>query len=108
METFRNFHHRSIRPKGSFPTLHDNDVILAKHKKKGKERSTSFANKMKNLKSRMNKKTGNHLGNNIRNHNHHHSNNSQANSFDQIPSKDSDVPEEEVVLMDYVDGTFEI
>lgn len=103
MESLRNLHHRSIRPKGSFPTIHDDDIVLAKQRKIGKERSTSLVHKMKNLKNRMNKKTASKHG-----HNNRHSHSSQVNSFDQIPSKDSDIPEEEVVLMDYVDGTFEI
>ena len=103
MESLRILHsHRTARPKGSFPNPYEDDPVQDKQRKGGKERS--LVHKMKHLKSRMNKNSKSNNKHITRNY----SNSSQASSFDQIPSKDSDIPEEEVVLIDYVDGLFEI
>jgi hypothetical protein len=92
------------KPKGSFPSIHDDIVLAPSSSSSGNSkmpRKRSVANtvlgKVMNFSVRMaTSKVAKKLGK------HHHI------SFDQSLSRDSTIREEEIFLMDYVDGTFEV
>lgn len=94
---------RIIRPKGSFPSLQDEILLVQSVSEPRHHRKTMsqfVSHSVKNIKSHVTGKKvrGRWGSNNVNN----------RISFDNTFSKDSDIREEEVSLMDYVDGTYQI
>jgi hypothetical protein len=88
------------KPKGSFPSIHD-ELVLVKAKKgmkqarKQQQTAKYFFWKTMNMTLRLaNAKVG-RSGHTIK-------------SFEQCISRDSTIREEEMFLMDCIDGTFEV
>lgn len=98
-KTIRKPVHAANKPKGSFPSV-DDRIVLAKPfsgKKKplGKSVTKSVLKKMMNVTVRIAQARVASLG-------------QKTISFEQSLSRDSTIREEEIFLMDYVDGTFEV
>jgi hypothetical protein len=106
METLRYVHKRNIRPKGSFPSINDYEIILVKsvraHRKPKKD-LMSLYRKVRNWKHHFTQSKVRMMRKNTNNRSH-------FKSLDRTPcsSRDDDVREDEISLLDYVDGTVEV
>jgi hypothetical protein len=86
------------RPKGSFPSIHD-ELTLVKGKSGNKQTRKNAAKSVMrttmNLTLRLAMANVGRLG-------------YKTNSFEQCVSLDTTIREEEIFLMDFVDGIFEV
>ena len=107
----RKTHRTNRKPKGSFPSLNDEELILVKYgssRKQVKEQMTKFVcSKLKNLKTRLTKsKVGvNGLMNKSSNNNNKNNDTTiRPSSFEQSLSGESGgYREDEISLMEYMD-----